>query len=113
MKEKKPLVSAFLLPSSVSPGSTSFFVLLCQRGRKVIQALAIVGATIVDEPLFPFRGGPARQGLPILLKFHQRHAIAARGVDEMNRGQDNLSGPGIAWEMGHQFLPAVCSWQNG
>jgi hypothetical protein len=31
----------------------------------------------------------------------------------MNRGNDNLSYTGIAWEMGQQFIPPLCSWQNG
>jgi hypothetical protein len=89
------------------------FALLCKRGRKTIQALAIVGATIVDELPFPLRGCPARQCLPILLEFHQRYSIPARGSYQINRGQDKLSYPGIAWEMGHQFIPALCSFQNG
>src|SRR5215471_9709678 len=83
-----------------------------QRGRKAIQALAIVGVTIVDEPFFPLRGDPAHQCLTILLEFHQRHSIPARSSYQINRGQDNLTYPGIAWELDHQFIPPLCSWQN-
>src|SRR5438067_773329 len=87
--------------------------LLCQGGRKAIQALSIFDTTILYEPLFPLRGCPARHRLPILLEFHKRHSITARGLYQMNRGNDNLSYPGIAWEMGQQFIPPLCSWQNG
>src|SRR5260370_729898 len=53
------------------------------------------------------------QCLAILVELHQRVYITARGSYQINRGQDKLSFPGIAWEMGHQFIPALCSFQNG
>jgi hypothetical protein len=97
--EKRGLLQAFLLSSAMYSRLTLFVVVLCQRGRKTIQARPIVVATIVVERLFPLRGGPAQKCLPILLEFHQRHSIPTRGLGQMNRDQDNLSYPGIVGEM--------------
>src|SRR5438105_3263653 len=107
---KMPICAGESIHRSVS---SRLLVLLSQGGRQAVQTLAIVAPTILRQHLFPLRACPTRQRLPILLEFHQRHSIPARGLDQINRGQDDLSDTAIAWEMGQQFIPALCSWQNG